>query len=363
MRFVPISVTSAASGEILFERHLRAAQVEHVAGFQALGLLAEGGAVQGRDGVAVGLDHGIAVHRARDDDHLHPGPAQRALRCGRGRRLVMLGAMRLAQARRPAWTRLRLLRLRLQVESEVGHGSVFRFALTLPLAEAPRALPAADAPGTSNVLGLALHERGKRVLVADDDRESQLLLGELLEPLGFVVAFASNGVEALARVASFAPHLVLMDWRMPELDGLATIRRMRGQPDCDQVRIIMCTASAFEEQCELALQAGADAFLRKPLDTAELYAHIEQLLGLRFLRAACATESAAGGGMKPVLKEELAGLPAEVRKALKEGAVELDQQRLAGALAAVERECPNLAQRLRHMTQAFRYRELFALLS
>jgi PAS domain S-box-containing protein len=251
----------------------------------------------------------------------------------------------------------------LQVESEVGHGSVFRFALTLPLAEAPRALPAADAPGTSNVLGLALHERGKRVLVADDDRESQLLLGELLEPLGFVVAFASNGVEALARVASFAPHLVLMDWRMPELDGLATIRRMRGQPDCDQVRIIMCTASAFEEQCELALQAGADAFLRKPLDTAELYAHIEQLLGLRFLRAACATESAAGGGMKPVLKEELAGLPAEVRKALKEGAVELDQQRLAGALAAVERECPDLARRLRHMTQAFRYRELFALLS
>jgi PAS domain S-box-containing protein len=247
----------------------------------------------------------------------------------------------------------------LQVESEVGQGSVFRFTLNLPLAEAPRALPSAD--GT--VLGLALHERGKRVLVADDDRESQLLLGELLEPLGFVVAFANNGVEALARVASFAPQLVLMDWRMPELDGLATIRRMRSQPDCDEVRVIMCTASAFEEQCEVALQAGADAFLRKPLDTAELYARIEQLLGVRFLRAACAGESGAGGGMKPVLKEELSGLPAEVRKALKEGAVELDQQRLAGALAAIERECPDLAGRLRHMTQAFRYRELFALLS
>jgi PAS domain S-box-containing protein len=247
----------------------------------------------------------------------------------------------------------------LQVESEVGQGSVFRFALTLPLAEAPRALPAA----TGDVLGLALHERGKRVLVADDDRESQLLLGELLEPLGFVVAFAGNGVEALARVASFAPHLVLMDWRMPELDGLATIRRIRSQPDCDDVRIIMCTASAFDEQCEVALQAGADAFLRKPLDTAELYAHIERLLGVRFLRAACASDGAGTVGCEPVRKDELAELPAEVRRALKEGAVELDQQRLAGALAAIERDRPDLAQRLRRMTQAFRYRELFALLS
>jgi PAS domain S-box-containing protein len=247
----------------------------------------------------------------------------------------------------------------LQVESEVGQGSVFRFALTLPLADAPRALPAA----TGDVLGLALHERGKRVLVADDDRESQLLLGELLEPLGFVVAFAGNGVEALARMASFAPHLVLMDWRMPELDGLATIRRIRSQPDCDEVRIIMCTASAFDEQCEVALQAGADAFLRKPLDTAELYAHIERLLGVRFLRAACAGDGAGAAGCEPVRKDELAELPAEVRRALKEGAVELDQQRLAGALAAIERDRPDLAQRLRRMTQAFRYRELFALLS
>ena len=249
----------------------------------------------------------------------------------------------------------------LQVESEVGRGSVFRFTLTLPLAEAPRALPSA----AGEVLGLALHERGKRVLVADDDRESQLLLGELLEPLGFVVAFAGNGVEALARVASFAPHLVLMDWRMPELDGLATIRRIRSQPDGGQVRIIMCTASAFEEQCAVALEAGADAFLRKPLDTAELYRHIERLLGLRFQRAACSGGSggSGGGGFEPVRKDELAGLPAEVRRALKEGAVELDQQRLAGALAAIEADCPDLVRRLRHMTQAFRYRELFALLS
>jgi CheY-like chemotaxis protein len=177
------------------------------------------------------------------------------------------------------------------------------------------------------------------------------------------VAFAGNGLEALARMASFAPQLVLMDWRMPELDGLAAIRRIRSLPDCAEVRIIMCTASAFEEQCEVALEAGADAFLRKPLDTAELYGRIEQLLGVRFQRAACVDSGAAACGLVPVRKEELADLPAEVKLALREGSVALDQQRLAGALAAVDSICPDLALRLRHMTQAFRYRELFALLS
>jgi hypothetical protein len=66
--------------------------------------------------------------------------------------------------------------------------------------------------------------------------------------------------------------------------------------------------------------------------------------------------------MAEVLREELAGLPEEIRVALKDGALALDQRRLAGALAAIEGGHPDLAARLRHMTAAFRYRELWALL-
>ncbi|MRV76768.1 response regulator [Duganella sp. FT92W] len=249
----------------------------------------------------------------------------------------------------------------LEVESELGHGSMFRFALTLPVAAHAPATPVMQ----GQVLGLDQSQRGRRVLVADDDRESQMLLGELLEPLGFVVAYAGDGIETLSRMNSFTPHLVLMDWRMPQLDGLATIRRIRSQADGPQPRIIMCTASAFEEQCTLALEAGADAFLRKPLNVNELYAHIENQLGLHFQRGPAPAQ--ATGGLAPnsvaeVLREELAALPEEIRGALKEGALALDQHRLAGALAAIEQEHPDLAARLRHMTAAFRYRELWALL-
>jgi PAS domain S-box-containing protein len=250
----------------------------------------------------------------------------------------------------------------LEVESELGHGSMFRFALTLPVASSVPAAPLV----LGQVLGLDQAQRGKRVLVADDDRESQMLLGELLEPLGFVVAYAGDGIEALSRMNSFTPHLVLMDWRMPQLDGLATIRRIRSQADGPQPRIIMCTASAFEEQCTVALDAGADAFLRKPLNVNELYAHIENQLGLHFQRAPAPAQAASGiaaGGVAEVSKEELAGLPEEIRVALKEGALALDQHRLAEALAAIEGPHPDLAARLRHMTAAFRYRELWALLA
>jgi PAS domain S-box-containing protein len=249
----------------------------------------------------------------------------------------------------------------LEVESELGRGSMFRFALTLPLAAQAPAAP----PVLGQVLGLDASQRGRRVLVADDDRESQMLLGELLEPLGFVVAYAGDGIEALSRMNSFTPHLVLMDWRMPQLDGLATIRRIRSQVDGPQPRIIMCTASAFEEQCTVALDAGADAFLRKPLNVNELYAHIENQLGLHFQRGpapAQADSAIPPGCMAEVLREELAGLPEEIRVALKDGALALDQRRLAGALAAIEGGHPDLAARLRHMTAAFRYRELWALL-
>ncbi|MES2263895.1 MAG: response regulator [Pseudomonadota bacterium] len=250
-----------------------------------------------------------------------------------------------------------LLGGKLQVESELGSGSTFRFTLTLPLADAPQRMAAAGA-----VIGLPAQLRGKRVLIVDDDAESRILLGELLEPLGFVVAFAGDGQEALARAAAFSPHLVMMDWRMPQLDGLSAIRRLRDQPDGEQLRIIMCTASAFEEQRATALEAGANAFLRKPLNEAELYATIEAQLGLCFLRADALAGTPAPCSAAPVLRAELDALPAPVRKALREGAVELDQRRLDLALAEIARDSPDLAARLRHMTDAFRYRELWGLL-
>ncbi|HCX34693.1 MAG TPA: hypothetical protein DHV08_14850, partial [Rhodocyclaceae bacterium] len=82
---------------------------------------------------------------------------------------------------------------------------------------------------------------GRRVLVADDAPEARLLVRSLLEPLGFAVREASDGRGALALSETFRPELVLLDWRMPELDGLETTRELRSRKSGS--RIVMLTAN------------------------------------------------------------------------------------------------------------------------
>src|SRR5476649_1227756 len=148
---------------------------------------------------------------------------------------------------------LQLLGAALRVESTPGRGSTFSFELDLPEA----ALPPTPEPQGGRVVGLPEGELGRRILVADDRPESQLLLRQILEPLGFVVALAKDGARALERFRDCAPDLILMDWNMPRMDGLEATRRIRSEPGGRAIPIVMLTASAFDEQRTEAMAAGA----------------------------------------------------------------------------------------------------------
>jgi two-component system sensor histidine kinase/response regulator len=119
-------------------------------------------------------------------------------------------------------------------------------------------------------------------------------------------------------------------------------------------------ASAFEEQCNAALKAGANGYLRKPLIEEELFAVLEELLGLSFMRAGAAPAMAHAG--PPLTREDLAGLPAPVRLGLRAGAVELDHAKLDRAIAQVRVEDEVLAERIMAMTSGNQLRQLWALL-
>ena len=243
----------------------------------------------------------------------------------------------------------------LVLESTPGEGSTFRFTLLLPLAELQ---PVAVRLG--EVLGLAPADHHKRLLIVEDDADSRLLLNQLLAPLGFVLANAVDGVDAVAKVASFAPDLIIMDWRMPRLNGLEATRQIRAQAGSSAPKILMLTASAFEEQRQEALEAGVSEFLRKPLQEEQLYAALETLLGFEFQRRSA---EATGGAQAEfvVSAAAIAVLTDEVRSALHQAAEELDPEKLQDVLACITPEHPVLAQGIASMAKKFLYQELWEL--
>ena len=122
---------------------------------------------------------------------------------------------------------------------------------------------------------------GPRILVVDDQPESIRLLHAVLSPRGYSVDSVSSGAEALERLAAEpAPDLVLLDVVMPEIDGYEVCRRIRATPATELLPVVMITASSGEERLR-ALEAGADDFLMKPFDQAELLARARSLIRIK----------------------------------------------------------------------------------
>ena len=131
------------------------------------------------------------------------------------------------------------------VNSQVGKGSVFVIHLPLKEGEA-QAVPAKDKP--RQVLRLQPGQAACRILIADDIEDNRQLLVQLLAPVGFEIRLATNGAEAVREFEEWRPHLILMDFRMPVMDGHEAIRRIRTMPGGKETKIIAVTASAMEEE-------------------------------------------------------------------------------------------------------------------
>jgi CheY-like chemotaxis protein len=123
-----------------------------------------------------------------------------------------------------------------------------------------------------------------RILIADDDRMSTMMLGRTLEGWGFEVIVADDGVAAWERITGEnPPALVIVDWMMPGLDGIELCRRIRATELRAPVYAILLTARTSRQDLVAGLEAGADDYLTKPFDPEELRARIlvgERTLGL-----------------------------------------------------------------------------------
>ena len=121
------------------------------------------------------------------------------------------------------------------------------------------------------------------ILIVDDSGVNRRLIQALLGPQGYVTRTAASGEEALAAVADNPPDLILLDVMMPGLDGRQVARALKADPATANIPIIMVTAQSDREARLAALDAGAEDFLTKPVDRAELWLRVRNLLRLKEL--------------------------------------------------------------------------------
>jgi CheY-like chemotaxis protein len=116
------------------------------------------------------------------------------------------------------------------------------------------------------------------ILAVERDRHVRVLERYFLEQAGHQVEFCDNGKEALERVKSLHPDILISEILVPQLDGLSVCRAIKADPMTGDVAVLILSILAAEER---ALEAGADAFLKKPLNDTLLIQSIEQLLAQR----------------------------------------------------------------------------------
>jgi CheY-like chemotaxis protein len=167
------------------------------------------------------------------------------------------------------------------VKSVLGEGTSFKFNIRV-FATISSEITVAT---LQQVIGLEADQPVYRILAVDDNQENRLLLLKMLQPIGFEVREAENGYQAVELWESWQPHLILLDTRMPVMDGFEAVRQIRSKEKQTQWRtvIIALTASTFEENKGEIIAAGCDDFVRKPFQEQILFDKMACYLRVRYL--------------------------------------------------------------------------------
>jgi PAS domain S-box-containing protein len=210
---------------------------------------------------------------------------------------------------------VRLMGGNIEVESEVDHGSTFRFDLRFALSDAAALVALQHVPAGDLTLQ-ASPRRTARVLLAEDSKDNQDVTTELLVLQGLSVDVVANGREALDRLMEAGPHaydLVLMDLGMPEMDGHEATLLLRQDSRFNELPVIAVTSHALAGVQARCLEEGMQDYITKPVDPQRLYSVLSRWLGMsmKVIPPLPPLPEAVAGG-------EACGSAADARQALME---------------------------------------------
>jgi two-component system sensor histidine kinase ChiS len=257
----------------------------------------------------------------------------------------------------------------LTAKSELGVGS--SFTLEIPI-EGSDGISSIEARPQRRVVGLEDGQQTYRILAVDDKEVNRQLLVKYLQPLGFEVREAKDGNEAIEIWEAWDPHLVLMDMRMPVMDGYEATRHIKSTTKGQATVIVALTASALEEDREVILSEGCDAYIRKPFTEIELFEVLSKHLGVRFVYGEALSElsgfegdlidGALSEAQRNAIKKRLKSLSPELLSDLEEAAIRGSLHRIEATISKIAEEDLQLGETLRELAQWFNHEEIISLI-
>ncbi|MEZ4527534.1 MAG: PAS domain S-box protein [Desulfobacterales bacterium] len=244
----------------------------------------------------------------------------------------------------------------ISAESVPGKGSIFRFHIRAQKAENGRMLKKKP---ERRVIGLEPGQPVCRILLAEDNADNRNLLSGLLQAVGFEVCTAENGQEAVALWKTISPHLILMDMRMPVMDGYEAAKRIRSREaeiSDAKIPIIAVTAYAFAEDRKAVLSAGCSDFIRKPFRESEVFEKIAFYLGIRYRYEQMPVQKISV--RKELKSHDLEDLSSHWRAEMRHAAMTGDAAYLLELAQQIRTDHPAVAEYLIHLVQAWQFKKI-----
>lgn len=263
------------------------------------------------------------------------------------------------------------------VNSTLGQGSLFWLELELP-----EMMHGSNRYRDDRRRIVGYEGPRRKILVVDDKSANRSVLVNLLEPLGFEVAEAQNGQEALQQSYAFRPDAILLDLVMPVMDGFEATRQIRQSPELQHIIVLATSASVFGLDQESSQRAGCDGFISKPIRENEMLAQLQTCLQLVWIYEAVERQPNAGAlsgndrsdaafSLSDPLQSDLlqsdrsSVLPNEVLQNLLDLALMGDVKGISEEAIRLETESPQFASfaaQLRQLAKGFKERQILELI-
>ncbi|MCL5261213.1 MAG: PAS domain S-box protein [Gammaproteobacteria bacterium] len=256
-----------------------------------------------------------------------------------------------------------LLNGNIKVASDLGKGSTFVFTFKAEVTTEAEVKPQLNV-SIEQIIGISPEIPPPKILIVDDNESNRNVLNSLLLKIGFKTEIASNGDEAIQICIYSLPDLIIMDLRMPGMDGIETTKKIRNLSQGKKFCVLMLTASALEDAKKKVLQSGADAFIRKPYKENDLLNEIGQHLHLKYIYQPISREEAEVGlNIEIISDEQLKLIPKKLIdtmfEATESGNIILLNELLEKELQLIDK---NIYQRFKQLANRYDYSKIMELL-